>query len=131
MFSSDQNIQTLAELFAELKRYGEMRLRLARYDFLSTLVELSSALLLTVVILIIMAVALLFLAAALTFALSALVGGLGWACLIVAAVCGLLAWGVYACRTRLIVQPLAAFLARVLLADEGEGNDTERDSTSI
>ena len=118
MFSDDKNIDSLRDIIEDVREYALLRLKLLRFDFASKLIALSAGLLLTVILLVVLAVALLFLSCTLALALSEWVGGLAVACARVAGVCLLLGAVLYAFRRRLIVRPIATFVARILLDDE-------------
>lgn len=130
MFSSNSKVESLADLAREVRGYVDARYRLLRLDFVVKLSALLSALVLGIVFAILIAVALLFLTYTLALTLAPHVGGVHVACLIVAIACLVVCGIVYALRKRLIVAPLTAFVAHVLLDNEpsddaDEANDKE------
>ncbi len=125
MFSNERNIASLGELLSDVRQYAALCLQRMRLDFVSKLIVLLSALLLSVVLLVIFAVALLFLSGALVIAVAPAVGGLHVACALVALVCLLSGACIYRFRQVIIVRPLTRFIARLFLEtnDRKEGND--------
>lgn len=123
MFSTNSQIDTLADLVREVRAYIDARYRYVRLDCVAKLSTLLSALVLGIIFAVLMAVALLFLAYTLSLAMAPYVGGMHVACAIVAAACLLLGVIVYLLRRWLIVRPITAFIARVLLNDDEQSDE--------
>ena len=115
MFSNDQKIEAFSDILRETKQYADLRLQRLRLDFVSKLTLLLSALIISIVLLVIFAVVLLFMAYTLALTLTPHVGGLHWACAIIAAGGVVLGGVFYAFRRQLVVQPLTHFIARLFL----------------
>lgn len=125
MFSTNSQIDSLSDLFREVRDYVDVRYRYLRLDCVAKLSVLLSALVLGVMLAVVFAVALLFLAYTLSLAIAPCVGGMHVACAIVAAVCLLLGGIIYLLRRWIIVQPLTAFIAHLFLDKEPHiGEDT-------
>lgn len=123
MFSNDQKIDAANDLLREAKQYADLRLQRLKLDFVSKLTLLLSALVVSIVLLVIFAVVFLFVAYTLALALASHVGGLHWACAIIAAGGIVLGTLFYAFRRPLIVQPLTNFVARLFLEKDTEDDD--------
>lgn len=123
MFSNDQKIDAANDLLREAKQYADLRLQRLKLDFVSKLTLLLSALVVSIVLLVIFAVVFLFVAYTLALALAPHVGGLHWACAIIAAGDIVLGTLFYAFRRPLIVQPLTKFVARLFLEKDTEDDD--------
>ena len=117
MFSNDQKIDAANDLLREAKQYADLRLQRLKLDFVSKLTLLLSALL------VVFAVVFLFVAYTLALAMAPHVGGLHWACAIIAAGDIVLGTLFYAIRRPLIVQPLTNFVARLFLEKDTEDDD--------
>lgn len=115
MFSNDKNINDVSDLLREAYAYVDLRLQQLRLDAVGKLTVLLSAALVCVVMLVLMAVALFFAAYMFALLIAPAVGGLHWACGIVALTCVVIALVFYALRRRLILRPLANFLGNLLL----------------
>lgn len=129
MISNDSNISNLTNLLRDVCDNAGLRLRFLRLDFVGKLSVLLSALVLGIVLAIIGAVALLFVAYTAALLMAPAVGGLHVACGIVVVACLLLGWGVYALRSQLIVRPLTAFIARLLLDKRHLETEKDKEAT--
>lgn len=123
MFSNDQKIDAANDLLREAKQYADLRLQRLKLDFVSKLTLLLSALVVSIVLLVVFAVVFLFVAYTLALVLAPHVGGLHWACAIIAAGSIVLGTLFYAFRRPLIVQPLTNFVARLFLEKDTEDDD--------
>lgn len=123
MFSNDQKIDAANDLLREAKQYADLRLQRLKLDFVSKLTLLLSALVVSIVLLVVFAVVFLFVAYTLALAMAPHVGGLHWACAIIATGGIVLGMLFYAFRRPLIVQPLTNFVARLFLEKDTEDDD--------
>lgn len=123
MFSNDQKIDAANDLLREAKQYADLRLQRLKLDFVSKLTLLLSALVVSIVLLVVFAVVFLFVAYTLALAMAPHVGGLHWACAIIAVGGIVLGMLFYAFRRPLIVQPLTNFVARLFLEKDTEDDD--------
>ena len=124
MFSNDDKISDINDLLHEVKDYADLRLQKFRLDFVSKLTMLLSALVVSVVLLVIFAVVLLFLAYTFALTLAPHVGGLHWACAVIALGCVCLGCVFYAFRRQLILKPMTNFIAHLFL-DKEKSRDEE------
>lgn len=134
MLSANSQIETLADLVREVRDYIDARYRYLRLDCVVKLSALLSALVLGIILAVVVAVALLFILYALAFAIAPSVGGMHVACAIVAAGNLLLGGIIYLLRRPLIVRPLTAFVAHLLLdkepqSDEDASNGEEKEES--
>jgi len=118
VFSNEEKIASLSDLFREVRDYADLRFRYLRIDFVGKLSELLAALVLGVVLAVVIAVALLFLAYTVALALAPAVGGQCAACAIVAVACFTVGVVVYLLRRPLILNPLTSFIARIFLSEK-------------
>ena len=115
VFSSDKNIELITQLFADAKRYAELRLKLAKVDMVSKLMLLLSALVLGAVLFVLLTIVVLFLSYTAAAALASWLGSMTAACAVIAGCYLLLAVLIYLNRRRWIVTPMARFLSRLFI----------------
>ena len=75
MFSNDHNVEIIARLISNLKRYGELRLKGMQLDVVSKLALVLTLLVVAVVLIGVASIVVLLLSFALVFALVPIVGG--------------------------------------------------------
>lgn len=127
MFSNDKNIEALARLIKNVKRYGELRWESLQLDFVSKMTLLATSLILGAVIFGIAALVVVFLSFAAVHFLASHVGGLATAYLIVAVGYVALAFFAYILRRRFLLNPIARLLEDLFL---NNSDSTEHTSTS-
>lgn len=125
MISSNHNIEGLASLVGEFKRYLELRGRLARVDITVRVTQLLTALVLFAILFLFAAVALIFLSLALATCLGDALDSPTTAHLIIVVVYVLAGLIVYARRRRLIENPITRLLSGIFLSSE------DHDDTSV
>ena len=115
MFSTDQNIESIAQLIEAAKKYATQRIKLAKFDIIEKVVRIITALTLTVVLLLLALLLLIYLSFAASYALSSLLDSyvLGFLC--VAAFYFVIFLLVILKRKSWIERPLVRFLASILL----------------
>lgn len=118
MFAKEKNIDTLQQLFAEVKQYAELQKEYVRLHIVEKLTVLASTLILVLVLVALALIALFYLSFTLAYVLAPHVGGLTASYAIISGGILLLILLVAAFRKRLIVRPLVNFLANLLLNDE-------------
>ena len=120
MLSDDQNIKTLQQLFADIKDYIELKLKVARLDLVSKVGVLLSLLVLGLVLSVLLAIIVLFLSATAAMALAPHVGGMAWACALALAhlLIGIL---LITKRKAWILKPLLHLLTALFLNDTQQG----------
>lgn len=124
MFSNDKNIEILARLIGNLRRYGELRLESLQLDMVSKMTMLASALIVGVILTAVVGAVVMFLSFAAVFALAPLVGGYAASSLIVAGAYLVFAIVVFQMRRRWIVDPVARLLVAIFLNGDAEANAT-------
>lgn len=117
MFSSDQNIENLSQLIAEVKRYTELRYESLRIDFVRKLSRLLMALVVGAVLFLLAGLAVLFVSMMAAAALASHVGGEATAYALIVAVYVVCCIVVYRKRHAWIEAPITAFLAALFLGD--------------
>ena len=115
MFSSDKNIEIISQLFAELKKYAELKGKCLQIDFVSKMTILLSALIVGAILFALSTIVILFLSYTAVLFLAKMMGSITWACFLMVLF--------YVMRRRWIVNPLANFLGRLFLSDETEQAD--------
>lgn len=123
MFSSDKNIEIISQLFAELKKYAELKGKFLQIDFVSKMTILLSALIVGAILFALSTIVILFLSYTAVLFLAKMMGSITWACFLMVLFYVALGVIVYAMRRRWIVNPLANFLGRLFLSDETEQAD--------
>lgn len=115
MFSTDQNIESIAQLIEAAKKYATQRIKLAKFDIIEKVVRIITALTLTVVLLLLALLLLIYLSFAVSYALAALLDSyvLGFLC--VAMFYFLVFILVILKRKAWIERTLVRFLASILL----------------
>ena len=128
MFSNDHNVEIIARLISNLKRYGELRLKGMQLDVVSKLALVLTLLVVAVVLIGVASIVVLLLSFALVFARVPIVGGAVVACCVVACLFILLGVLLVAFRKSLLINPIARFLSSVFIGDAPE--DEEQDESS-
>ncbi len=114
MLSSDQNVESVAQLIEEFKKYIVLQKEFVKFDVAEKLVRLSLGLLLTLIFFVLFAAVLLYFSLAVVHWLQPLVG-IGTAYLLIALTFLLLIFIVFAFRKAWIERPLVRFFADILL----------------
>ncbi len=117
MYSSDKNVENIAQLIAEIRNYVDLRLRDAQISFIQKLSRLFSALILGAALALLLAVAVIFFSFTLVYALAPVVGGEAMGYLIVALFYVALGVIIYANRKRWILGPILNLIAGLFLDD--------------
>ena len=84
MFSNDHNVDIVARLISNLKKYGELRLKSFQLDLVSKLTLILTFLVVAVLLIGVASIVVLLLSFALVYALAPIVGGIVVSCGIVA-----------------------------------------------
>lgn len=116
MFSTDKNIETIAQLIEVVKHYIGLRTKYMKLDVIDKIVRLLTALIMVAVLSLLLFLCLIYLSFAAAFALEPLIGtaaafaSIAGAYLIVFLLC-------IAFRKQWIERPLVRFLASLLMQD--------------
>ena len=117
MFSSDKNIETIAQLVEQLKQYGGLKLEMLKLDATEKTVKIISALILGFVLLLIVCAVAICASFAVAYALADMLDSVALGFLCAAAFYLLLLIIVYVRKKAWIERPLVKFLATILLED--------------
>lgn len=115
MFSTDKNIESIADLVEAAKKYIGLKSEYIKLDVIDKVVRIITALALTVVILLLVILLLIYLSFAAAYALADLTGSLPLGFLTVAGIYLLLLLVIIFKRKAWIEKPLVSFLAGILL----------------
>ena len=133
MFSNDHNVDIIARLISNLKKYGELRLKSFQLDLVSKLTLILTFLVVAVLLVGVASIVVLLLSFALMYALAPIVGGIVASCGIVAGGFILLGILLVAFRKRLLINPIARFLSSIFLGEsweEGNSDDSSNSNTN-
>ncbi len=117
MFANDKSIDTLEELFKEVKKYLQLQGEYIKLDTVHKLTILLSTLMLILVMAILGSMGLFYLSFMLVYAIDSAIHSLTASYAIVGASLLLAAFIVYRMRQKLIFRPTVNFLAKLFLED--------------
>lgn len=123
MFSNDHNVEIIARLISNLKRYGELQLKGMQLDVVSKLTLVLTLLVVALVLIGVVSIVVLLLSLALVFALAPIVDSLVTSCCLVAGGFVLLSVLLVLFRRTLLINPIARFLSSIFLGDDTETGD--------
>lgn len=127
MLSSDQNVETLAQLFGKLRRYVELRLERIQLDTVSKMTLLLSTLLASAVLFVLGCIVVLFLSVSFALFIAPLVGSHALAFALVAAFYLLGFLFLWVNRQRVFVDPVVSLLSKVLLDEQAMRQAVNKD----
>ena len=117
MFSTDKNIETIAELIEAVKNYIGLQTKYAKLDVIEKIVRLLTALTVLAVLLLLLFIGLIYLSFATAYALAPLIGtALAFACAAGGYFVMLFLCMIF--RKRWIERPLVKFLAGLLMNEQ-------------
>ena len=117
MFPNDKSIETLQQLFIEVKKYLALQKRYTQLEIAEKLTILLSTLILVLVIIILSMVALFYLSFILAYLLAHLLGSIVISFALITCAILILIVAVYALRKNLIINPMAKFIANLFIED--------------
>ncbi len=120
MLSPKKDMKGIDKLLLELKKYLELQKEFVRLECSEKMTVVFSAALIVAALLLLASIALLFLTFALAHYLGAALGSLALGFLLVSAFIFLLAAVFYLNRNRMVIQPIARFMTRLLLTKEDD-----------
>lgn len=115
MFSSDNNINNLQQLFGEVKRYFELQKDYIQLNLLEKFIILASTMILILVLLILGMMSLFYLSFTAAYILAPAVGGLTISYAIITGFIFALGIIIFLFRKQLIIRPITKFLANLFL----------------
>lgn len=115
MFIDENNVQDIRQLVKELKAYVEMQKEYTKLELTEKLTILLSTMIFAIALILLGLVVLFYLSLSFAYILAPYVGGLPGSYAIIAGIVFLLFLVIMVLRKRLIVNPLANFLANLFL----------------
>lgn len=117
MFVNDKSIDTLTDLFKEIKKYITLQGQYAKLEIVEKLTTLLSMLILIFIIVLLVIMAVFYFSSMLVYILASLIGSWTLSYAIIGIFLLLTAFIVYKMRRQLIVKPMVNFLAKLFLED--------------
>ena len=118
MFSNSKNIESIGKLLLEFKRYLELQKEFVKLDATEKMTVILSAILIVTVLLLLGSIVLLFLTFALAYYLGDVLGSLSLGFGLISAFILLLTVIFYLNRNRMVIQPMARFMTKLILTKE-------------
>ena len=127
MFSNSKNIESIGKLLLEFKKYLELQKEFVKLDATEKMTVILSAILIVTVLLLLGSIVLLFLTFALAYYLGDVLGSLSLGFGLISAFILLLTVIFYLNRNRMVIQPMARFMTKLILTKE---DGSKKDSFS-
>lgn len=118
MFSNSKNIESIGKLLLEFKKYLELQKEFVKLDATEKMTVILSAILIVTVLLLLGSIVLLFLTFALAYYLGDVLGSLSLGFGLISAFILLLTVIFYFNRNRMVIQPMARFMTKLILTKE-------------
>lgn len=118
MFSNSKNIESIGKLLLEFKKYLELQKEFVKLDATEKMTVILSAILIVTVLLLLGSIVLLFLTFALAYYLGDVLGSLSLGFGLISAFILLLTVIFYLNRNRMVIQPMARFMTKLILTTE-------------
>ena len=118
MFSNSKNIESIGKLLLEFKKYLELQKEFVKLDATEKMTVILSAILIVTVLLLLGSIVLLFLTFALAYYLGDVLGSLSLGFGLISAFILLLTVIFYLNRNRIVIQPMARFMTKLILTKE-------------
>ena len=118
MFSNSKNIESIGKLLLEFKKYLELQKEFVKLDATEKMTVILSAILIVTVLLLLGSIVLLFLTFALAYYLGDVLGSLSLGFGLISAFILLLTVIFYLNRNRMVIQPMARFMTKLILPRE-------------
>ena len=122
MFSNSKNIENIGRLFLEFKKYLELQKEFVKLDATEKTAVVFSAALIVAVILLLGSIALLFFAFAMAYYLGNVLESLSLGFCVIGAAVVIIALIFYSNRNRMVIRPIARFMANLILSKKEDGN---------
>ncbi len=117
MFSNDQNIETLQQLFVEVKKYLSLQKKYTQLEIAEKMTVLLSTLILVLIVIILSMVALFYMSFTFAYWLAPVFGSIMASFALITTVIILLIIAVITFRKTLIVNPMAKFIASLFIQE--------------
>ena len=118
MFSNSKNIESIGKLLLEFKKYLELQKEFVKLDATEKMTVILSAILIVTVLLLLGSIVLLFLTFALAYYLGDVLGSFSLGFGLISAFILLLTVIFYLNRNRMVIQPMARFMTKLILTRE-------------
>lgn len=118
MFSNSKNIESIGKLLLEFKKYLELQKEFVKLDATEKTTVILSVILIVTVLLLLGSIVLLFLTFALAYYLGDVLGSLSLGFGLISAFILLLTVIFYLNRNRMVIQPMARFMTKLILTKE-------------
>ena len=118
MFSNSKNIESIGKLLLEFKKYLELQKEFVKLDATEKMTVILSAILIVTVLLLLGSIVLLFLTFALAYYLGDVLGSLSLGFGLISAFILLLTVIFYLNQNRMVIQPMARFMTKLILTKE-------------
>ena len=118
MFSNSKNIESIGKLLLEFKKYLELQKEFVKLNATEKMTVILSAILIVTVLLLLGSIVLLFLTFALAYYLGDVLGSLSLGFGLISAFILLLTVIFYLNRNRMVIQPMARFMTKLILTKE-------------
>ena len=118
MFSNSKNIESIGKLLLEFNKYLELQKEFVKLDATEKMTVILSAILIVTVLLLLGSIVLLFLTFALAYYLGDVLGSLSLGFGLISAFILLLTVIFYLNRNRMVIQPMARFMTKLILTKE-------------
>ena len=118
MFSNSKNIESIGKLLLEFKKYLELQKEFVKLDATEKMTVILSAILIVTVLLLLGSIVLVFLTFALAYYLGDVLGSLSLGFGLISAFILLLTVIFYLNRNRMVIQPMARFMTKLILTKE-------------
>ena len=118
MFSNSKNIESIGKLLLEFEKYLEFQKEFVKLDATEKMTVILSAILIVTVLLLLGSIVLLFLTFALAYYLGDVLGSLSLGFGLISAFILLLTVIFYLNRNRMVIQPMARFMTKLILTKE-------------
>ena len=118
MFSNSKNIESIGKLLLEFKKYLGLQKEFVKLDATEKMTVILSAILIVTVLLLLGSIVLLFLTFALAYYLGDVLGSLSLGFGLISAFILLLTVIFYLNRNRMVIQPMARFMTKLILTKE-------------
>ena len=118
MFSNSKNIESIGKLLLEFKKYLELQKEFVKLDATEKMTVILSAILIVTVLLLLGSIVLLFLRFALAYYLGDVLGSRSLGFGLISAFILLLTVIFYLNRNRMVIQPMARFMTKLILTKE-------------
>ena len=118
MFSNSKNIESIGKLLLEFKKYLQLQKEFVKLDATEKMTVILSAILIVTILLLLGSIVLLFLTFALAYYLGDVLGSLSLGFGLISAFILLLTVIFYLNRNRMVIQPMARFMTKLILTKE-------------